>query len=72
MIALKDILRKYPDLLEMFLSFFSRDYLDQIVEPEGKAALVWILGKFGDKIEDSPYIMEKIIEEEQDVGSNKL
>ena len=72
MIVLKDILRKYPDLLEEFLSFLSRSYLDQVIESDGKAALVWILGRFGDKIEDSPYIMEKIIEEEQDVGSLKL
>jgi hypothetical protein len=64
MIVLKDILRKYPDLLEEFLPFFSRVFYDQVVETEGKAALVWILGRFGDKIDDSPYIMEKIIEEE--------
>jgi hypothetical protein len=72
MIVLKDILRKYPDLLEDFLPFFGREYLDQITQTDGKAAFVWILGRFGDKIEDSPYIMEKIIEEEQEVGSNKL
>jgi AP-4 complex subunit beta-1 len=30
------------------------------------------LGQFGEHIEDSPYILEKIIEEEQETGSTVL
>jgi len=46
--------------------------MDQITEANGKAAFVWILGQFGEHIEDAPYILEKIIEEEQEVSSISL
>ena len=46
--------------------------MDQITETNGKAAFVWILGQFGEHIEDAPYILEKLIEEEQEVSSISL
>ena len=46
--------------------------MDQVNQTDGKAALIWILGRFGESIEDAPYIMEKIIEEEAEVGSDEL
>jgi AP-4 complex subunit beta-1 len=39
---------------------------------EGKTAYVWILGEFGEFIEDSPYILEKMIEEQKEFNSVKL
>jgi hypothetical protein len=30
---------------------------------EGRVAYVWILGEFGELIDDSPYILEKMIED---------
>ena len=33
---------------------------------------MWILGEFGDLIEDSPYILEKIIEDNKEFNSMKL
>jgi AP-4 complex subunit beta-1 len=35
-------------------------------------AFVWILGEFGDLIEDSPYILERMIEDEKQFNSVKL
>jgi hypothetical protein len=62
-IVLKDVLRKYRNFIDDFIPFFSKISLDQIIEVDGKAAYVWILGEFGELIEDSPYILEKMIEE---------
>jgi hypothetical protein len=33
---------------------------------------VWICGEFGDQIEESPYILEKMIEEQKEFNSVKL
>jgi len=37
-----------------------------------KAAFVWVLGAFGEQIEDSAYILEKVIEEEVETNSTEL
>jgi len=39
---------------------------------EGKIAYIWILGEFGELIDDSPYILEKMIEEQKEFNSIKL
>lgn len=64
MLVLKDVLRKYPNYIEHFYPFLARDCLEQITDHAGRCALVWILGHFGEQIDDSPYILEKIFEEE--------
>lgn len=33
---------------------------------------MWILGEFGQHIEDSPYILEKMAEESREVNSSEL
>mmetsp|Transcript_47570 Transcript_47570/g.34850 ORF Transcript_47570/g.34850 Transcript_47570/m.34850 type:complete len:344 (+) Transcript_47570:810-1841(+) len=71
-IVLKDILRKYRSFIEDFIPFFSKISLDQIQEVEGKVSYVWILGEFGELIDDAPYILEKIIDENKEFNSVKL
>lgn len=71
-IVLKDILRKYRNFIDDFIPFFSKISLDQISEVEGKVAYVWILGEFGELIDDSPYILEKMIEDQKEFNSVKL
>ena len=43
-----------------------------MTEIQGKIAFVWILGEFGEQIEDSPYILEKMIEEQREFNSHRL
>lgn len=43
-----------------------------ITESQCKAVYVWILGQFGNQIEDAPYILEKIIDEESEINSEEL
>lgn len=72
MIVLKDILRKYPQLVSEFEPFFIVEFVNAITERQSKAAFVWILGQFGDQIQDAPYILERIIEDENDVNAIDL
>jgi hypothetical protein len=65
LIVLKDILRKYKEFISEFIPFFTKENLDFISDVNSKAAFIWALGQFGDQIPDSPYILEKIIDEEQ-------
>ena len=59
--ALRDLVRKYPDRIERFISgigtFFSR-----IDEPEAKAALLWMIAEYGHLIPESPYLIEPLID----------
>lgn len=41
-------------------------------EVEGKISLCWIIGQFGDKIEDAPYMLEKILEDLKEFMSAEL
>lgn len=71
-IVLKDILRKYRNFIDDFIAFFSKISLDQIIEVEGKCAFAWILGEFGEQIDESPYILEKMMDEQREFNSVKL
>jgi vesicle coat complex subunit len=71
-VVLKDILRKYRTFIDDFIPFFTKIALDQITEVDGKCAYVWILGEFGEEIDESPYILEKMIEEQKEFNSVKL
>ncbi|KAH3756931.1 AP-4 complex subunit beta-1 [Pelomyxa schiedti] len=60
-LALKDIFRKYPttrdeilDLLESCISVVS--------SPQAKAAVVWMIGDFGETLESAPYILEDLVD----------
>lgn len=70
--VLKDILRKYPDFVEDFVPLVSRIQTDQIMSNEGKTAFVWVLGQFGEHIEDSPYILEKMAEESRELNNTEV
>ena len=64
MLVLKDVLRKYPNYIEHFYAFINKDILEQINDGPSKQAFVWILGQFGEQIDDSPYILEKLFEDD--------
>ena len=71
-VVLKDVLRRHRGFIDDFIMHLSKISLDQIVEVEGKAAFVWILGEFGEKIDLAPYMLEKMIEELKEFNSVKL
>lgn len=55
-----DILRKYPSEYKEIIQVIN-NALDSITEEDSKIALVWILGDFGEAIDDAPYIIETLI-----------
>lgn len=64
LVAMTNILRKFDDMVEVILPQLPDD-LTSISDPEGKAALIWILGEYGESLPNTPYILE---EQVQSVG----
>eukprot|EP00053_Salpingoeca_punica_P012973 m.116554 g.116554 ORF g.116554 m.116554 type:complete len:782 (+) comp16080_c1_seq1:112-2457(+) len=64
LVMLQDVLRLRPDKAEATLqkleSLCDSDILDE--EPRARAALTWIIGEFGQFMEDAPYVLEKMID----------
>ena len=50
-----DILRKFDDMIEVILPQLPTSF-DTITDPEGKAALLWILGEYGEVGKYAPSI----------------
>lgn len=60
-IVMKDLVRKYPEQFERASGAVER-CMKIVTEPEGKCALLWILGEYGLLIEDAPYLLEPMID----------
>ncbi|CUG86398.1 beta adaptin, putative [Bodo saltans] len=61
LVVMKDFLRKHSDIkvVRPFLEALVKIYKDMNFEDdESKTALVWVLGEFGEHIEDAPYLIE--------------
>ena len=61
--VMKDFLRKYGSIsfVRPFLECIVSRYKDMAFEDdESKVALMWVLGEFGEHIEDAPYLMESM------------
>jgi vesicle coat complex subunit len=56
-IVTKDIFRRYPGKYEGIIPSLCEN-LDALDEPEAKAAMVWILGQFADKIDNVDELLE--------------
>lgn len=51
-IVIRDIFRKYPNRYEMIIKDLFEN-LENLDEPEAKAAMIWILGEYADRIDDA-------------------
>jgi len=60
-IVLKDFLRKYPQRYQDVIPSLSK-VLNTIEETEGKIACIWMVGEYGETIEEAPYILEPLID----------
>jgi vesicle coat complex subunit len=70
--ALRDILRRYPSYIDDFLPFLTPKFMNEVYDVDGKIALCWLLGQFGEQIEDAPYMLEKMIEDLKELQSAEL
>jgi vesicle coat complex subunit len=56
-VVIKDIFRRYPNQYESIIGTLCEN-LDALDEPEAKAAMIWIVGQYADRIENSDELLE--------------
>ena len=56
-VVIKDIFRRYPNQYESVIGTLCEN-LDALDEPEAKAAMIWIVGQYADRIENSDELLE--------------
>jgi len=61
MVVIRDIFRKYPNRYETVIATLCEN-LDSLDEPEAKAAFIWILGEYCDRMENSEDILESFLD----------
>lgn len=59
-VVIKNIFRKYPDQYESIIGILC-EHLDSLDEPEAKAAMVWVIGQYADRIENSDALLEDFL-----------
>jgi AP-2 complex subunit beta-1 len=60
-VVIKNIFRKYPNQYESIISTLC-EHLDSLDEPEAKAAMVWVIGQYADRIENSEVLLEDFLD----------
>jgi len=64
-LLLQDIFRKYPQRYEGIIPTLCSN-LEDLDEPEAKASLIWILGEYAEKIDNSNELLETFLNNFQD------
>ena len=60
-VVIKDIFRRYPNRYESVISTLC-DCLDGLDEPEARAAMVWIVGEYAERIDNADELLEQFLE----------
>lgn len=61
-VAFASALNKFPSAAEICVPSISRVSYDVLESTESQAAFIWIIGQFGDTVQDAPYLLEDICE----------
>lgn len=56
-VVIRNIFRKYPNKYESIISHVIRN-IDDLDEPEAKAAIIWIIGQYADRIDNSDGLLQ--------------
>lgn len=64
-VVIRNIFRKYPNQYESIISTLCEN-LDSLDEPEAKAAMIWVIGQYADRIENSDVLLEDFLYSFQD------
>mmetsp|Transcript_21906 Transcript_21906/g.38858 ORF Transcript_21906/g.38858 Transcript_21906/m.38858 type:complete len:911 (+) Transcript_21906:192-2924(+) len=67
-IVIKDIFRKYPNKYEQIIGVLC-DNLDSLDEPEAKASMVWIIGEYSARIENSMELLKTFADNFEQEGT---
>ena len=60
-VVIRNIFRKYPNQYESIISALCEN-LDSLDEPEAKAAMIWVIGQYADRIENSDVLLEDFLD----------
>ncbi|THG97805.1 hypothetical protein EW026_g4261 [Hermanssonia centrifuga] len=58
-IVIKDVFRRYPGKYEGIIPVLCENF-DALDEPESKAAMIWIVGQFADRIDNADELMDDL------------
>lgn len=67
-VCLRDIFRRYPNTFESAMAFVNEN-LKALNDPESKAALIWIIGEYSDRIEGAEVQLSKFLDTLKDESS---
>lgn len=59
-VVIKDIFRRYPNQYEGIIGTLCEN-LDLFENPDAKAAMIWILGQYADRIENSEELLDDFL-----------
>ncbi|KAH0556205.1 hypothetical protein GP486_005869 [Trichoglossum hirsutum] len=59
-VVIRNIFRKYPNQYESIISTLCEN-LDSLDEPEAKAAMIWVIGQYADRINNSDVLLEDFL-----------
>ncbi|XP_065834378.1 uncharacterized protein [Oscarella lobularis] len=60
LIVMKDLVRKYVDAADDIVQHLPASAA-LVTDAEGKAALIWTLGEYGERLPDAPYLLEEYV-----------
>lgn len=60
-VVIRNIFRKYPNQYESIIGTLC-EHLDSLDEPEAKAAMIWVIGQYADRIENSDVLLEDFLD----------
>jgi AP-2 complex subunit beta-1 len=60
-VVIRNIFRKYPNQYESIISTLCEN-LDSLDEPEAKAAMIWVIGQYASRIENSDQLLEDFLD----------
>ncbi|KAI9804548.1 MAG: hypothetical protein M1825_001448 [Sarcosagium campestre] len=59
-VVIRNIFRKYPNEYESIISTLCEN-LDSLDEPEAKAAMIWVIGQYADRIDNSDELLDDFL-----------
>lgn len=59
-VVIRNIFRKYPNRYEGIISILC-EHLDSLDEPEAKSAMIWIIGQYADRIDNSEILLDDFL-----------
>lgn len=59
-VVIRNIFRKYPNQYESIIGTLC-EHMDSLDEPEAKAAMVWVIGQYASRIENSDVLLEDFL-----------